>query len=282
MDSLQNKLKATQRKRASDAVWAANDAVQFVLNEFRKQVQADSLPVSEGADPYYTFKVSELVAPANATFKTSDWGRQKNYVLDIMTSSTGMKATWVGEGFPIELRVDDGSDIANLFVMMTPFAFGEDKQSAIPFGSPRKAPASKNSAAKAAAAAAAHKRQRPVFGDTETTNLAVDGYFGFTAKHSTARHTPTRDPPPCVGPAVSPIQCGGGSKPPASSRSDNVAAEPAAVPPAGMAAPEPAPEPATVAPAVVPNDPTKDNEKQGERPLTRSNGAATRAASRTS
>ena len=269
MDGLQNKLKATQRKRASDAVWAAHDAAQFVLNEFRKQVQAGSLPVSEGTDPYYTFQVTDLVVPANATFKPSDWSRQKDYVMNIMTSSTGMKVTWAGEGSPIELRVDDGSDIASLIIMMSPFTIGENKQ---PASSPTKAPAKHNPAAKATVAA--RKRQTPAPGKSHpgsaTTNLAVDGYFGFTVERTAMCHTPARDPPPCVGPAVGPIHCGSGSggssRPPASSRPDNVVVEPTAAPPAcAEHAPALAPEPAVV-PAVVPNDPTKDNEKQDKPP----------------
>src|SRR5271169_3533476 len=105
METLRGKLEATQRKRASDNAWAALDAAQFVLGEFRRQVQAETLNVSPSLVPFYVFDPSGLQPPADSTFKIEDWEQRQADVLGVIRSSTGMAVSWAGRGKPIELRV---------------------------------------------------------------------------------------------------------------------------------------------------------------------------------
>ena len=96
MDTLQQTLSATARKRASDAVWAAADAAHFVLNEFRERVANNTLETSVGEKPFYSFNTNTLCAPEAATYRVADWVRNESFVCAVIRDSTGMGVRCVG------------------------------------------------------------------------------------------------------------------------------------------------------------------------------------------
>ena len=105
MENLQSRLKKAQEKALSETTWSAFDAATLVLNDFREKVRTNSLAiVNDGVYPRYEFSINDVVLPKDSKIQLSNWLLHKDYVLNIIRTSTGMDANCCWPGPVIELR----------------------------------------------------------------------------------------------------------------------------------------------------------------------------------